>query len=776
MINRLKLNLLKSRSAAALPADTYSDLVGSLFGTMGSFLSAMLAGLIGPTVAYIRTGHYLFAWLAVALCAATAFRVAVMIAFRARAKRPGRGMKQWEALYALGAISFMLLIGINGAALVWIQADQVSQFFGLIILLGCIGAIAGRNAARPSIVVGQVVALTLPLCVAFWHDGGGWNISLSALMILIMVSVISTTKFLNRHLLKAILSSREEKIQKERFDTALNNMAQGLCMANGEGTLSVVNRRFAELFDIRADLIGTNASDLASTIAKAKEVEEFEALTFEAGFERFIKHPNPGVFTVALSDHIYDFKCERMTDGGLLIVAEDVTEMRTAARKIEHMAMFDSLTGLPNRFQFRDKIQEASERISETGGFSVLYIDLDRFKEVNDTLGHPIGDKLLSQVAQRLKGTLRRENLVARFGGDEFVVLIDSLMFPSKLDVVCKKIIDTLSAPYNIDENMIIIGASIGTSSAPHDGRNADDIIKKADMALYHAKASGRSCFRHFTWSMDEKAREKRQIENELRQAIENNELEVFYQPIVNSRTGEVSACEALLRWRRADGSYTSPAVFIPIAEETGQIVEIGNWVLNRACRDAATWPNNIRVAVNFSAVQFHHGKVVDIVKTALRASGLAANRLEVEVTETTVIQDADAAKITFEELAELGVRLALDDFGSGYSSLSYLNRFPFHKIKIDRSFVRELDDPKSAAVISAVRHLSEILGLSLVVEGVETMDQLTILSAGGACDIQGFLFSEAKPYADLMAVLASAPLKPVTKGGPPTAQKQSAA
>ncbi|MBG1233583.1 putative bifunctional diguanylate cyclase/phosphodiesterase [Aestuariivirga litoralis] len=761
MISRIKTRLRQRRSAKALPADTYANLVGSLFGTMGSFISAMLAGLIGPTVAYIRTGHFFFAYLAAALCLATAFRVYIMVAYKARGERHERNIAQWELLYALGAISFMLLIGINGAALIWIHADRIAQFFGLIILLGCIGAIAGRNAARPSIVVGQVVALTLPLCVAFWREGGGWNIGLSALMILIMVSVISTTKFLNRHLLKAILSSREEKIQKERFDTALNNMAQGLCMSNGTGSLSVVNRRFTELFDIQQDLVGSETSELAQKIVSSLQAEEFEGLTFVAGFERFIAHPNPGVFTVAMKDHIYDFKCERMTDGGLLIVAEDVTEMRIAARKIEHMAMFDSLTGLPNRFQFRNQMQEASDRIVESGGFSVLYIDLDRFKEVNDTLGHPIGDKLLVMVAQRLRNALKRANVVARFGGDEFVVLIDEVLFMSGLEVLCKRVIDTLSAPYRVDEHMIIIGASIGTATAPHDGRSADDIIKKADMALYHAKASGRGCYSHFTISMDERAREKRQIENELRDAIRNNELEVFYQPIVNSRTGKIKACEALLRWHRADGTFTQPSVFIPIAEETGQIVEIGNWVLNRACQDAAAWPEDIRVAVNFSAVQFHHGRVVEIVKSALQNSGLAANRLEVEVTETTVIQNADATTITFEELAQLGVRLALDDFGSGYSSLSYLNRFPFHKIKIDRSFVRELNDPKSAAVISAVRHLSDILGLSLVVEGVETKNQLTILSAGGACDIQGFLFSEPRPYAALKTVLASGYIKP---------------
>jgi diguanylate cyclase (GGDEF)-like protein len=673
-------------------------------------------------------------------------------------------LELWEFLYALGGISFMLLIGMNGSALIWTQADQISQLFGLIILFGCVGAVAGRNAARPTIVVGQVLALTLPLCIAFWSHGDAWHVGLSALMILVMVSVVSTTKFLNRHLLRAILSSREEKLQKERFDMALSNMAQGLCMSNAAGRLSVVNRRFYELFDIREELAGTDLSQLPYKIAHENRVQEFEGLTFVAGFERFIKHPDPGVFTAVVNDHIYDFKCEQMTDGGLLIVAEDVTESRTAARKIEQMAMYDSLTGLPNRFQFRNKIQEVADRMEDGKGFSVLYIDLDLFKEVNDTLGHPVGDKLLYKVAQRLKNALGKDGTVARFGGDEFLVLLEATQDRASIDALCENLLNTLSAPYQVDENMIIIRASIGTATAPADGRAADDIIKKADMALYHAKANGRGSFSHFTVEMDEKARKKRQIETDLRDAIQNNQLEVYYQPIVNSKTGYISACEALVRWRLPDGTSISPAIFIPIAEETGQIVELGGWVLNRACQDAATWPAHIRVAVNFSPVQFRHGNVVDVVKKALWRSGLKANRLEIEVTETTVIQNADTTMVTFEKLAELGVRLSLDDFGSGYSSLSYLNRFPFHKIKIDRAFVRELDDPKSAAVISAVRHLSDILGLSLVVEGVETVEQLIILSAGGACDIQGFLFSEPKPHDELKAIIASEPLMPKAK------------
>jgi diguanylate cyclase (GGDEF)-like protein len=740
----------------ALPADTYADLVDSLFGTSASFYAGAIAGLIAPTVAYIRTAQPVFVDLALAICLLTAFRTAVMIGYRTRNRSSSQAVF-WEALYAFGAISFMLLVGVTGAALVWLDADQISLLYGLIILLGAAGAVAGRNAGRPMIVLGQIIALTVPLFIAFWRQPDGWRVGLSALIVLMLASVISTTKFLNRHLLRAMLSGREAKIQKERFDTALNNMATGLCMADENGVLSVVNRRLPELFGIDGGLVGLTTRELAQKIVEAKNLPPIEAVTFIAGFERHMNRLKPGVFTAALKERIYDFRCDPMDDGGLVIVTEDVTEARLASRKIEHMAMFDSLTGLPNRFQFRARFQKAMERVeNQNSEVSVLYVDLDLFKEVNDTLGHPIGDKLLREVSQRLVKSVHPDSLVARFGGDEFVVLLPPSPEPDERDIVCRRIIDSVSEPYRIDGNIIIIGASIGSASAPHDGRDADDILKNADMALYHAKADGRGCFRHFTVSMDEQAQNKRQIEIALRGAIANGELEVYYQPIVDVRTGRVNACEALLRWRDREKGFIPPSVFIPIAEETGQIVEIGEWVLNRACRDAMTWPDDIRVAVNFSPLQFRRGNVVETVQRALRDSGLHPDRLEVEVTETIVIQNADATLTAFQSLAGLGVRLSLDDFGTGYSSLGYLNRFPFHKIKIDRSFVRDLTEPKSLAVIAAVTHLATDLGLSLVVEGVETREQLETLVLRGIYEIQGFLFSEPKPLSQISALLNS--------------------
>jgi diguanylate cyclase (GGDEF)-like protein len=749
-------------SPKSIPRDTYVDLVDSLFGTTASFYAGVLAGLIAPAVAYARTGEIVFIGLAATMFVVTGFRMAVMSAYRASAVESRRAnARHWEVLYAVGAIFFMLTVGATAAVLFRQHADQMSLIYGVVIVLGCAGAIPGRNAARPSIVLGQVAGLVLPLCLVFWLEFDGWHVGLSMLMLLIFVSVVSTTKFLNAYLLTALIKGREAKIQTDRLDTALNNMSQGLCMADATGLLTVVNSRFPALFDIKTDLVGRNARVLAEEIVEAKGMLKFDALAFVAGFDRHINKSNAGVFTAMIGERIFDFRCNPMDDGGLVIAAEDVTESRLASRKIEHMALFDTLTGLPNRIQFRDRMQAAFDNVDRNGlGFSVLYVDLDLFKGVNDTLGHPIGDKLLQEVSKRLIASVRRGDLVARFGGDEFLVLLTPSLEFDDIESTCHRLIGDLSAPYEIDEHTIVIGASIGAASAPEDGGSADEIIKNADMALYHAKAQGRGCFRRFSASMDEQAQRKRQIEADLRKALINNELEVFYQPIVDVRTGYVNTFEALLRWRHPSQGFVSPAIFIPVAEETGLIVEIGEWVLNRACRDAVTWPNSIRVAVNFSPIQFRRSNICEVVTRALVLSGLAANRLEVEVTETIVIQDTEATLLVFRELAALGVRLALDDFGTGYSSLSYLNRFPFHKIKIDRAFIKDLEDPKSLAVITAVMHLAKDLNLSLVVEGVETTEQLALLAARGVHEIQGFLFSRPAPLSEIM-VMTQVPFPP---------------
>ena len=553
----------------------------------------------------------------------------------------------------------------------------------------------------------------------------------------------------------ALFRRQEAQTHKQHFDRALENMSQGLCIIDDSGQLLVTSRRFPLLFRLSGDLIGQSIQDVARQIIGAAKAERSAALEFLVGIDSHVQARKPAIFTTTLGESIFNFHFDPLDNGGVVILVEDVTAARSAARKIERLAMYDALTGLPNRAQFYDKIEKAMARFAEDKQpFSVLCIDLDAFKEVNDSLGHFMGDKLLIEASRRLSACVRANDLVARLGGDEFVILLAPSADGADLEAICPRLISEIARPFDIDGHCIEIGVSIGVAHVPQDGQTVDQVLANADLALYQAKDQGRGCYRFFSQDMQEKVERRRILETDLRHAAANGELDVYYQPIVNTGMGRIDAFEALLRWRHPTMGFVSPAEFIPVAEASGTIVEIGQWVLARACHDAAAWPDDIRVAVNVSPLQFRSGDIIEQVMQALLVSGLPPNRLEIEVTETAVIQDPDVTLAIFQKLSRFGVRLALDDFGTGYSSLSYLSRFPFHKIKIDRAFVKNLEDPKSLAVVGAMTQLAKHLDASLVVEGVETTDQLDVLRRRGVTTIQGFLYSQPRPVAEIAAMI----------------------
>ena len=386
---------------------------------------------------------------------------------------------------------------------------------------------------------------------------------------------------------------------------------------------------------------------------------------------------------------------------------------------------------------------------------AVLCLDLDYFKSVNDTLGHPIGDALLCAVADRLRDCLRENDIVARLGGDEFALIQVGTEQPNSSTMLAERIIDTLGAPYEINGHQIVIGASVGIAMAPADGNDADEIIKNADMALYRAKADGRGRFRFFEADMDAKMQARRTLEIDLRNALVNSEFELHYQPLVNVKTNEITGFEALVRWRHPDRGLVSPAEFIPLAEEIGLIVPLGDWVLNQACTDATSWPSPVRVAVNLSPNQFKNPDLAHSVFRALARSKLAAQRLELEITETVLLQDSETTLATLHQLRNMGVRISMDDFGTGYSSLSYLRSFPFDKIKIDQSFIRDLatrDD--SAVIVRAVTTIGNSLGISTTAEGVEDGSQFQRLKDEGCTEAQGFYLGRPLPIKETTALL----------------------
>jgi diguanylate cyclase (GGDEF)-like protein len=543
-----------------------------------------------------------------------------------------------------------------------------------------------------------------------------------------------------------------------RFDTAINNMVQGLVMFDAAERIVVCNNRYIEMYGLSRDIVqpGCTLRELirhrVETGLLQRDPEEYRAQLLSE-----MARGEPATRIVAAADgREILITIQPMRAGGWITTHEDVTERRRADARIAHMALHDALTNLPNRLFFRQEVEKRVARLGRGQILAVLCLDLDNFKEVNDTLGHPFGDKLLCRVGERLRGCLGEGDSVARLGGDEFAILHGRPQQDPDASALLQRIIDTIAAPYDLDGHQAVIGVSIGVSVAPADATDPDQLIKNADMALYRAKVEGRGKYRFFEPEMDTRLQARRVMEIDLRKAIANGEFELYYQPLVNLENDQISSFEALIRWNHPERGVILPDQFIPLAEETALIVPIGEWVLRRACQEAATWPGEVRVAVNLSPVQFRAPGVVETVVSALARSGLRSERLQVEITESVMLLNTESTLNTLHRLRALGVRISMDDFGTGYSSLSYLRSFPFDKIKIDRSFVHGLESNKeSRAIIRAVIRLGLSLGMSTTVEGIETQEELDHMKREGCTEGQGFYFSKPCPAAEVRALLA---------------------
>jgi diguanylate cyclase (GGDEF)-like protein len=545
--------------------------------------------------------------------------------------------------------------------------------------------------------------------------------------------------------------------QYERLDAAINNMPLGVCMFDTAEKLIVCNKRYAEIYGLKPEQ--TVPGTTLRTILEAR----FDNGAYPIGDQNyiedriaFVESRKPLYFVNELGDgHVIAISHQPLLDGGSVTTHEDITERRKAEARIAYMAHHDALTELPNRITFRQELDKALSRIERGETVAVLCVDLDNFKTVNDTLGHPIGDSLLQAVSARLRTIMRPTDRVARLGGDEFAIVQMSVDQPLGATALAARLIREISEPYVVQGHQVVIGASVGIAVAPNDGNNPDQLLKNADMALYRAKDDGRGIYRFFEPDMDAKMQARRALELDLRKALALGEFELFYQPLINLEMNAVSGFEALIRWRNPERGLVPPIEFIPLAEEIGLINPIGAWVLKQACTEAMRWPKQIKVAVNLSPVQFKSGTVTLDVIAALGASGLPARRLELEITETVLLQDTEATISILNELRAIGVRISMDDFGTGYSSLGYLQKFPFDKIKIDQSFIRELSDkPDSMAIVRAIASLGCSLGIATTAEGVETEAQLEKLRAEGCTEVQGYLFSRPKPANELRALL----------------------
>ncbi|MCK1653700.1 EAL domain-containing protein [Bradyrhizobium sp. 149] len=619
--------------------------------------------------------------------------------------------------------------------------------------------------ALPHFPILMMATTTRAAALTDWREQIGILISVAASSALAIAGVLIAIvrKLLEQHRL-----SRERlTLEKQRLDRAVNNMTQGLLLFDSSQQLVICNQRYIEMYGLSAEIVRPGCS-FHDIIAHRRATGSFTG-DVDQYVSRVLRdiHVRNSMVVDTSDGRSIQIVNEPLADGGWVATHEDITERRRIEERITHLAHYDALTDLPNRTMFHEHLREELGLVAEGEQLAVHYIDIDEFKGVNDALGHLVGDELLKSVAQSLRRCAGPADFVARLGGDEFAIVQSAVTSLDQVNELVARLFEAIRAPFDCMGHHLATDASIGIALAPEHGTALDQILKNADMAMYAAKAAGRRTYRFFEPEMDAKVHERRQLEIDLRHAIAHGGLEVYYQPCLSLKDDRITGCEALVRWRHPERGMVSPAEFIPIAEDTGLINEIGEWVLATACRDAANWPDDIRLAVNVSPVQFKSGTLALKIMAALAASNLPASRLELEITEAVLIRDDDTALAILHQLRAIGVRIALDDFGTGYSSLSYLHRFPFDKIKIDRCFVNDIAGPDgTASIVQAVVNLAAARRMTTTAEGVETEEQQRLLRALGCSEMQGYLFSAAKPADKVLELFALHRSRLVQRGG----------
>ncbi len=601
---------------------------------------------------------------------------------------------------------------------------------------------SGRRLENYPLVV--VATRTLSAALSDWRDETQSLVLTAGLAAVIICGMLI---WIVKHL----------KEQHRRLNVAVNNMAQGLLLFDASERLVVCNKRYIEMFCLSSDIVrpGCKLRELVQHRANnGTFIGDVDA--YCEGVRQVYATGKPDqAMSVTPDGRWMQITYKPLVEGGWVTTIEDVTEKRRAEERTVRLALYDTLTELPNRASFLEHLRRELDNCTATTRVAVLFLDTDEFKAVNDSLGHHVGDELLRSMARNLKSCLVQGEFVARLGGDEFAVVVSDVEFEDEIIALVQRVYEAIRDPHDCASHRLTIDSSIGIAFAPTDGTTCDEILQNADLAMYEAKSSGKRTYRFFRPEMERKAKERRLIEVELRKALDGGLIEVYYQPIIHLNGNHIVACEALARWNHAERGFVSPAEFIPVAEQSGLIEQFGEYVLRKACKEAVAWPAHIKLAVNVSPVQFKSGLFALKVVAALADSGLSARRLELEITEAVLIGDDEAALKVLHELKAIGVRVALDDFGTGYSSLSYLRRFPFDKIKIDRSFINGLTDGGgSSGIVRAVVAMASEHNMATTAEGVETEEQRKMLLQLKCGEMQGFLFSAARPSAEIRELL----------------------
>ena len=657
------------------------------------------------------------------------------------------------AFASLAAIALWTLLAFcvteNGFARFLAATSTIAYAFGMLTRSSTI--YRGMNL--------QLVAAFVPLSAAMLVAGDWYPAAIVGLFLPLIVFMKGSSHRVRENFMAVVAAQGRATTLAGQLDTAMNNMSHGLCMVDRTGHIILANEQLLKIFAISPTdaRLGADTRKILRDLVQKGVISSTE---FSRIVRAILASDENEIFVVPLEtkdERAIEVTIHRMHDNGSVVVVQDVTERRNAQREIDRIARTDTVTELPNRRFFEEQLAEAlpaNDRPCEE--VTVLFLDLDDFKQVNDSLGHRLGDKLLIEVARRLKAIVGPRGLVARWGGDEFTILRRGAYSEQETGKLADRIIQDIRRPVFVDGYEVIVGVSVGSASAPADGLIPDVILSKADIALYAAKLDGRGSWRPFEKSMDAKIQIRRLIEIDLRTAVENELIEVYYQPIIDVASRKISSFEALARWNHPVKGRMSPAEFIPIIEEIGLMEAMGASVLRRACIACASWPEEVSVSVNLSSTQFRGGKIEKTILDALAFANLAPERLELEITESTLLDDRGGTRDVLASLRARGVRISLDDFGTGYSSLSYLLSFPLDRIKIDRSFTVGLGFHERASIlVESVAMMSARLGMSVLIEGVETEKQLQFIERlDTIAEVQGFLFSPAVPEPEARKML----------------------
>ncbi|MDP3899116.1 MAG: EAL domain-containing protein, partial [Mesorhizobium sp.] len=682
---------MKFTKSKSLPADIYIPFVQSLYADAYILYWGGITQGATSLIVYLRNGEAIYLVLAIALLAAGVFRYSgIRKHQREPAPETSEIARQWEVDYLLRGALQGALLGFYCFVSLYLQPDPLAEIASIAVTLACAIAIVGRNYASTQMVLILSATMTLPISAGVILRGDFYNIALGLLFIPFFTAIIKMSKRVRETFLSVIYEKKNAHGLATRFNRALNTMSHGLIMLDSEGRVAVANAEAAELLAVASPdvLLGRTLNALLMRGVAGGLLSKRDSRYVEMQLTRALRDGRDRKLLVSFTNgRHFEFSAREGRDELGVITFEDVTTRVEAEEKIRYMARYDNLTGLPNRAYFHELVAEFMIGGDRDRFCGLAVIDLDDFKNINDTLGHPVGDGLIYSVAQKLAGLASDTVKISRFGGDEFMIYFDSLTNETELERALDEIFEALHGEVDVAGHLLRVQASAGAVLSSVESTDVDSMFVKADLALYKAKEYGKNGWQLFESTMDAEFRSRQVMKADLRAAVEQKALRVVYQPIVSMGTMRIDSCEALCRWDHPDIGAVSPAVFIPLAEEMGIISEISAFMLHAASAECAKWPEQISVSINLSARDFRNRDIIQTVRDALDASGLSPHRMEIEVTETALLDDKSSTRQFLEELKSLGVRIALDDFGTGYSSLSYLHTLPLDKVKIDRSF-----------------------------------------------------------------------------------------